>query len=58
MDWNFGQANLHNTAFVGLVEHYPSIQVFADMGFHKSDKRGGDASNLIICGRGKKTGGC
>lgn len=56
IDWDFDTANVHDSGFVPLVEAYPTVQVLADGGFHRSDKRGGDPANLTICKRGEENG--
>lgn len=53
VDWNFDTANVHDSRFAHLAERNPSVQVLADTGFHKSDKNGGDPSNLTICRHGE-----
>ena len=53
VDWDFDTANVHDSSFAHLAERNPSVHVLADSNFHKSDKRGGDLSNLTICQRGE-----
>lgn len=54
-DWNYGDANLHDTEFHPLIEKFKDkMHLFGDSGFHKSAKRGGDPENLTICERGQK----
>lgn len=54
LDWNFDTANVHDSTFVHLVERNPSVHVLADKGFHRSQDRGGDPSNLTICQQGEE----
>lgn len=57
-DWNYGDANLHDTEFHPLIEKFKDkMHLFGDSGFHKSVKRGGDPENLTICERGQKNEG-
>lgn len=54
-DWNYGDANLHDTEFHPLIEKFKdTMHLFGDNGFHRSAKRGGDPENLTICQRGQK----
>ena len=56
VDWNFDTANVHDTTFHPLVYDNPALTILADTGFHKSDEKGGDPANLVICGRGEENG--
>lgn len=53
IDWDFYPANVHDSTFTYLAARNPQMSVKADQGFHRSLKRGGDPTNLVICKRGE-----
>jgi len=58
-DWDYDSANVADNAFdesvIGCHESgEEGTCTFSDNGFHRSKKRGGDPSNLVICQRGQR----
>ena len=54
MDWDVETANVHDGEFQRMIADYESAcLVWTDTGFHRSPKRGGDCTNLVLCQRGQ-----
>lgn len=58
VDWEADTANVHDSHFqASLLSRHASggsgMGVFVDGGFHKSEKRGGDLANLVVCEKGE-----
>ena len=54
VDWDIDTANVHDSDFQCMIKDYTDVcGVFTDNGFHRSEKRGGDCSNLVICQHGQ-----
>lgn len=54
-DWDYESANVCDNTFneVMIANHHGQTGVFSDSGFRRSEKRGGNPANLVICERGK-----
>ena len=50
--WDFGTANLHDGDFQETLATV-DMGVLTDTGFHRSERRGGDSGNLLLCSRGQ-----
>jgi hypothetical protein len=53
VDWDAETANVHDGTFQRMLSRWPEAGKLTDSGFHRSDKRGGDCANLLICERGQ-----
>jgi len=54
VDWDVETANVHDGEFQRMIADYESAcLVWTDTGFHRSPKRGGDCTNLVLCQRGQ-----
>lgn len=54
VDWDAEEACLYDGDFQRMLQEHPDEPKLVDRGFHKSTKRGGDCSNLIVCQRGQR----
>ena len=57
VDWDAEGANVHDSEFQRMLRDYEAgergMGIYVDSGFHKSQRRGGDCSNLKVCRRGE-----
>ena len=52
VEWDAEGANVHDSIFVASnrpIGLYKEVGKLTDKGFHKSQKRGGDCANLLVC---------
>lgn len=54
-DWDYESANVCDNTFneVMVANHCSETGVYSDSGFRRSEKRGGNPDNLMICERGQ-----
>ena len=59
VDWDADPANVHDGHFQRTIGDYETrehdkVACLTDKGFHRSARRGGDCTNLVICERGQR----
>jgi hypothetical protein len=55
VDWDADTANVHDSDFQRLFSQWKhEAASLTDKGFHRSQRRGGDCQNLVICQRGQR----
>jgi len=54
VDWDAEGSSIYDGDFQRMLKEYPDEPKLVDNGFHKSAKRGGDCTNLIVCQRGQR----
>ena len=52
-DWDVEAANVHDSDFQPMFRLHSQHGKMTDKGFHRSQKRGGNCENLLICERGQ-----
>ena len=53
LDWDAETASAHDGDFQRMLKDHVQAGTMTDKGFHRSHRRGGDCTNLLVCERGQ-----